>query len=78
MECTWRAGSSDLTLAQAFQIVSGTLGTTAIAEGRLNGEQLTFKAGATQYAARVVGDRIEGTATTAGKQESWSATRNPR
>ena len=75
---TWRIGSNDLTLTQEFQMVSGTLGTTAISEGRLNGEQLTFKVGGTQYSGRVSGDRIEGTATTAGKQEKWSATKQAR
>ena len=58
--------------------MSGTLGTTPIAEGRLNGEQITFKVGQTQYTGRVSGDRIEGTATTAGKQEKWSATKQVR
>jgi precorrin-6B methylase 2 len=75
---TWRVGPNDLTLTQEFQMVSGTLGGTAIADGRLSGEQLTFKVGETQYAGRVSGDRIEGTATTSGKQEKWSATRQVR
>ena len=75
---TWRVGSNDLTLTQQFQAVSGTLGTTAITEGRLNGELMTFKAGATEYTGRVSGDRIEGTATTAGKKENWTATRGAR
>jgi SAM-dependent methyltransferase len=72
---TWRVRSTDLTLTQEFQNVAGTLGTTAITEGRLSGEQLTFKVGATEYTGRVSGDRIEGTSTTAGKQERWTATR---
>jgi precorrin-6B methylase 2 len=75
---TWRVGSNDLTLTQEFQMVSGTLGTTAIAEGRLNGEQITFKAGQTEYKGRVSGDRMEGTATTAGKEEKWTATKQVR
>ena len=70
---TWRLGTSDLTLTQEFQMVSGTLGTAPIAGGRLNGEQISFKAGDTQYAGKVSGDRIEGTATTAGKTTSWTA-----
>jgi precorrin-6B methylase 2 len=74
----WRAGSNDLTLTQEFQMVSGTLGATPISEGRLNGEQLTFKVGQSQYTGRVSGDRIEGTLTTSGKQEKWSATRQVR
>ena len=37
---TWRLGTNDLTLTQQFQLVSGTLGSTPIAGGRLNGEQI--------------------------------------
>ena len=72
---TWRLGSDDLTLTQDFQLVSGTLGPTAIASGRVNGDQITFRAGETDYAGRISGDRIDGTATTASKQEKWSAIR---
>jgi len=72
---TWRTGSGDLTLTQDFQKVSGTLGTTAVS-GQLNGEQITFKAGDTEYKGKVTGDRMEGTATHAGKTQSWSATKS--
>ena len=73
---TWRVGSNDLTLTQEFQTVSGTLGTTPISGGRLNGEQISFKAGDTDYTGKVSGDRMEGTATTAGKTQSWGATKS--
>ena len=73
---TWRLGTNDLTLTQEFQMVSGTLGTTPIAGGRLNGEQISFKVGDTQYTGKVSGDRMEGTATTAGKTQSWTATKS--
>jgi precorrin-6B methylase 2 len=73
---TWRLGTNDLTLTQEFQMVSGTLGTTAIAGGRLNGEQISFKVGETQYTGKVSGDRMEGTATTSGKTQSWTATKS--
>lgn len=72
---TWRLGSDDLTLTQDFQLVSGTLGSTAIADGRVNGDQITFRAGETDFAGRISGERIEGTATTGSTQEKWSATR---
>ena len=72
---TWRVGTNDLTLTQEFQMISGTLGTTPIAAGRLNGEQISFTVGNTQYSGKVSGDRIEGTATTAGKTTNWSATK---
>jgi len=70
---TWRLGAKDLTLTQEFQMVSGTLGTTPIAAGRLNGEQISFQVGDTQYTGKVSGDRMEGTATTSGKTQSWTA-----
>jgi precorrin-6B methylase 2 len=73
---TWRLGTDDLTLTQNFQIVSGTLGSTPIAGGRLNGEQFSFKVGETQYTGKVAGERMEGTATIAGKTQSWTATKS--
>ena len=72
---TWRLGNNDLTLTQNFQMVTGTLGTSAISGGRLNGEQITFKVGDTQYNGKVTGDRMEGTATNGGKTQNWSATK---
>ncbi len=72
---TWRMNSEDLTLTQEFQMVSGTLGTTPIAGGRLTGEQISFNAGETHYTGKVSGDRMEGTATLNGKTRSWTATR---
>jgi hypothetical protein len=56
-------------------MVSGTLGATPIAGGRLNGEQISFTVGETQYTGKVSGDRMEGTATTSGKTQRWSATK---
>ena len=72
---TWRLGTNDLTLTQEVQFVTGTLGTTAIAGGRMNGEDITFRVGETEYRGRVNGDQMEGTSTTAGKQTKWTATR---
>ena len=72
---TWRLGSADLTLTQEFQMITGTLAATPITGGRLIGEQILFRAGDTDYAGRVTGDRIEGTASTNGKQQNWSATK---
>ena len=73
---TWRLGTNDLILTQEFQMVSGTLGTTPIAAGRLSGEQISFTVGDTQYTGKVSGDRIEGTATTSGKTQGWTATKS--
>jgi precorrin-6B methylase 2 len=72
---TWRLGPADLTLTQEFQKVSGTLGAAPIEDGRLLGEQISFKAGGTQYTGKVAGDRMEGASTTGGKAQSWTATK---
>lgn len=52
-------------------MVSGTLGPTAIAGGRLRGDEITFTAGATDYTGRVQGNTMRGTAGGA----PWVATR---
>jgi SAM-dependent methyltransferase len=69
---TWQTPQGALTLKQDFQNVSGTLGTTAITEGKLRGEEITFKVGTAQYTGRVKGGAIEGTVSGGG---SWTARR---
>ena len=56
--------------------MSGTLGSTPIAGGRLRGDVLTFTAAGAKYRARVTGNRIEGTTGPGGTV--WTATRAPR
>ncbi len=63
---TWQTPNGPLTLTQDHQVISGTLGTTPVT-GRLNGDQLTFSAAATDYRGKVVGNRIEGV--------GWTGTR---
>jgi SAM-dependent methyltransferase len=58
VEGTWATSKGDLKLAQQFQKVSGTLGTQAISEGKLHGDELTFKAGGTTYTGKVEGNMI--------------------
>lgn len=76
---TWQMGGNELTLTQENQVVAGRLGSgSSIAEistGRLRGDHITFTLGNTEYTGRVLGDRMEGTANTNGKQRSWTATR---
>ncbi len=76
---TWTAGDGELRLGQDFQKVSGTLRrgstTTAIGEGRLRGDRISFTAGGTSYTGTVNGPRIEGTAVTGSASVPWTATR---
>jgi precorrin-6B methylase 2 len=62
VEGTWQMPQGALTLKQNFQMVSGTLGDTAITDGRLRGEEITFRAGNTLYTGKVEGNTIKGTA----------------
>jgi SAM-dependent methyltransferase len=76
VEGTWQLGDGELALTQTYQMISGTLrrggNTVKIANGKLNGEQITFNAGGTLYLGRVSGNSIDGTLSTGG---NWKATR---
>jgi SAM-dependent methyltransferase len=69
VEGTWKAGDSEITLKQTYQMVSGQVKTgnvvAPISAGRLKGDQITFTAGGTTYTGKVTGNRIEGTAGSA-------------
>ena len=69
---TWTTPNGNLTLKQTFQMVNGTLGSTAISNGRLRGTELTFTAGNVKYVGQVNGTSMTGT-TSAGA--AWSATK---
>lgn len=71
---TWQVGGQPLTLTQEFQRVSGTLGTTPITDGRLNGREITFSVGSARYTGQVNGTTIAGTIT-GGPGGKFSATR---
>jgi precorrin-6B methylase 2 len=69
---TWSMPQGALTLTQTFQKITGTLGSTPIEEGRLNGTQISFTAGGTKYTGTVNGTMIQGTLSTGGQ---WAATK---
>jgi precorrin-6B methylase 2 len=79
VEGTWRFPQGQLALKQDFQMVSGSLtssrSTTPIAEGRLRGDQISFRVDGAQYAGRVDTNTIQGTVTAGGDKSSWSASR---
>jgi methyltransferase family protein len=58
-EGRWKTPQGELNIVQKFQMISGTLGSTAI-NGKLVGDQITFTAGATKYTGRVTGTTING------------------
>jgi hypothetical protein len=79
VEGTWRIGGGQLTLKQEFQMISGTLksggNATQITNGKLDGEHISFIAGADQYTGRVHGNAMTGTVKTGNTAKSWTATR---
>jgi len=64
VEGSWRMPQGELRLEQKFQKISGTLNaggvSHAIANGRMNGDAISFTAGETVYSGRVNGDTIQG------------------
>lgn len=70
----WQVGRDTLTLTQHFQMVSGTLGSTPITEGRLRGDQITFKVGAATYTGKVDGTSMKGSIA-GGSGGNWSASK---
>ena len=76
VEGAWQLADGDLTLKQSYQMISGTLkrgaNTTPIANGKLNGDQITFNAGGSLYTGRVNGSGMEGSISSGG---NWKATR---
>jgi precorrin-6B methylase 2 len=71
VEGTWQMPQGTLTLKQQFQMISGTLGSAAITDGRLRGDQIEFTAGGQKYTGRVEGMSMKGTVGGA----SWAATK---
>jgi SAM-dependent methyltransferase len=72
---TWTLPQGELTLKQTFQNISGTLKSNGVetpVNGKLNGEQITFTAGSTEYSGRVAGNTIDGTVKNGAK---FTATR---
>jgi len=79
VEGTWQLPDGELALKQTYQMISGSLkrggNTIPIANGKLNGDQVTFNAGGSLYMGRVSSAGMEGTISSGG---SWKATRAGR
>ena len=74
VEGKWKLPDGELTLKQAYQNVTGSLGSNAI-KGTLRADQITFTAGGSQYTAKVSGDTMTGTVKTGGTSSSFTATK---
>src|SRR5207244_11589884 len=76
VEGKWQLPQGELTLNQTYQMISGTLkngsNVVQIANGKLNGNEVTFNAGGSLYTGRVHGNAMEGNISSGG---NWKATR---
>ena len=72
----WQLADGELTLTQTFQQVTGTVKTSSnvsvIKNGKLNGDEISFNAGETDYTGRISGDTVTGVSKSGAK---WRATR---
>jgi hypothetical protein len=60
---TWDVpGRGSLTLNQTFQMLSGTLGSAQVSNGKLRGDDITFTAGGATYTGKVSGNTMTLTA----------------
>ncbi len=79
VEGTWKLGDAELSLKQQFQLIFGNMitakGVTAITDGRLSGNDITFKINGDLYTGLVEGNRIVGTVTGTSTKSDWIATR---
>jgi hypothetical protein len=75
VEGKWRLSNGELTVKQQFQMISGTLSSggqeTAI-KGKLNGNEISFTAGSSEYVGRLEGDVMSGSLKSGA---AWRATR---
>ncbi len=74
VEGSWQVGQDQLALKQTFQMVSGTLGSNAISDGRLRGDEISFTVGSAKYTGRVNGNTITGNMS-GGSNGSFTATK---
>jgi hypothetical protein len=77
VEGTWHLADGELALAQQYQVVTGTLRVGVeqleIEDGRLRGEQISFRAGDTHYSGHVSDGAMSGVAVTGARTVTWQA-----
>jgi len=79
VEGEWKLGEEILTINQKFQIVYGRLSSgvknQTIKDGRLRGDEITFKVSDRLYTGEVNGNKMEGTMRDSNGEKKWTATR---
>jgi len=75
VEGNWLLGEQPLQLTQKYQMISGTLGTTPIENGRVRGREVSFSVDGVHYVGTVAGTAISGTASS-DSARGWVATKS--
>ncbi len=75
VEGTWQTAQGPLTIKQQYQVITGTLGSANIENGKVRGTEVTFTANGTPYTARVAGDTMTGMSKAGGTEAAWKATK---
>jgi len=78
VEGKWQLKDGELTFLQQFQTITGTLGVDGEdipIEGKLKGDQISFKTDEAEYSGRVNGDTISGTLKSGSGNGNWEAIR---
>lgn len=79
VEGFWKLGQNELSFKQQYQMVFGNLITgskvESITDGRLNGNEITFRIKDDLYVGQVDGNTMSGTVTGGGKKSDWVATK---
>lgn len=60
VEGAWRLGGQELKLTQRYQMLTGTLGSASLSEGRLSGNDISFTVNGTRYTGTVDGKTMKG------------------
>ena len=71
---TWQLGEAELKLEQKYQMLSGTLGATAITDARVLGTDVSFTVGDAKYTGKIEGTSMSGTVA-GGRNGNWTATK---
>ena len=74
VEGAWTLGTGTLSITQKFQNITGTIGSDTIANGKLNGPDVSFNVGNVKYTGKVTGNSMTGTMS-GGRTGSWTAAR---
>ena len=79
VEGTWQTGNNQLLINQEFQMIYGYFVNNGkeipVTDGRLSGNEITFKIKGDLYTGTVEGNKMSGTVTNESSKSDWTATR---